>query len=86
MSIELARSDLPIPQQPEKESYHDQNEQTMDKNAFPVGHYTSHTSALQPTPNKSTSFLLSTVLAVMTVLVVVAAAVGGSIAVGRKHE
>ena len=87
MSLELdPRIDLPIPQQPEKEPYPHHNEEQMDNGTYPIGPYTSHTSAQQHGPKTSTVFLLGAALAIMTVLAVVAAAVGGSIAARRRHE
>ena len=94
MSIELdRRTDLPIPQPPKQPPYQHQEEKQTHYNAYQIGPYTSDPSArlhapktTTHAPRKSTLFLLSAALAIMTVLAVVTAAIGGSIAVRRKHE
>ena len=83
MSLELdRRTDLPILQSPGQEPYQPQT----NHNAHQSGHSTLYTSPREHVPKKPTVFLLGTALAAMTVLAVVAAAVGGSIAMKRKHE
>ena len=84
MSLELdPRCDLPIPQPLEKEFYQYHNEQPLNNNNSVSP---SHTPAQQHGLKNYTKFFFSIALGVITVLAIVAAAVGGSIAVKRSHE
>ena len=87
MSLEVdRRNDLPIPQQPQKEPYQYQDEKQSRGYAYAVANNDSSTSTHQRFSKRSTVFLLATALAIMTILAVIAAALGGSTAVKRRNE
>lgn len=93
MSLELDNRghDLPIPDQAQKETYDLMHEKQHGQGfVHPVYLDTTPSPSLEKEqPRKrssSTPFLLGTALAIMTVLAVIAAAVGGSIATQRQNE
>lgn len=86
MSLELdRRDDLPIPQHADKEPYTPQNEKENHNYLYSAGDHDASKS-LATHPRQKTTTLLSIALAIMTILAIVAAAVGGAIAGKRGHE
>ncbi|KAL8826306.1 MAG: hypothetical protein Q9191_003877 [Dirinaria sp. TL-2023a] len=88
MSLEVdRRTDLPFPQQAQKEAYRYQNnEKESQSYAYAIADNGSPTPTQQRSSKRSSISLLAVALAVMTILAVVAAAVGGSIAEKRKND
>lgn len=89
MSLEVDQrgSDLPMLDQAEKESYR------TEEREHRVHVYPTHDNASTPPPSskeqsrrKGMPLMLAIALAVMTVLAIVAAAIGGSTAAKRKNE
>lgn len=91
MSLEVdRRNELPIPLESQKEPFRYQSEpEKRDQNyPYSTGDHRPVTSlsAQQQHNEKATILFLSIAFAVMTVLAVVAAGIGGSIAAKRGHK
>ena len=85
MSLEVDhRDNLPIPYQPQSEHYGSQN--GKESYAYSAVDHAPIPSAPTQQRNTKTVLLLSIALTVMTILAVVAAAVGGSKAVKWKNQ
>ena len=77
-------------EQPQKEAYRYSDEKEIHRSACSaingVSSLCASASIAETTPKRSTTWLLAIALGVVTVLAIVAAAVGGSTAVKRKNE